>query len=268
MSYLVDYSFARPAPDAIKAAGAHGVIRYLSSDAAKAISVAEARELHATGLSYALVYEDGPMDFSGGANAGAVKARIAALLLVALTDAGLWGHHCPIYAAVDGNLPQSDYVDTWEGIHAFASSLGRPDACYGPRPFLYWLEQEHEVSFLWECGSANFNTGPEPSRKTLQQLVVVPVGCRPLAGVDWDEALVNNWGQFPSPAPCPPSSPEESMLFLAKSFDGPATLLYDVQSQTCRGVSLAEARMYEQVGIKNYGATLDNAVLSTFGRVG
>lgn len=413
---LVDYSFSRPAPAQLKAAGAEGVLRYVSSDAAKAITVAEAAALRASGLLFGLVYEDGPMDFSGGANAGVAKARIAAPILAGLERSGHWVTDRPVYAAVDGNLAQSAYVDTWEGIHAFASSLGRQDACYGPRPFLRWLEQQHDVRYLWELGSSSFNIGPEPANKTLQQLVAVPAGCKSLDGVDWDTALVSDWGQFPAPvttplavaasqigttdpapywariwpdhpanavdwcaifvswcfaaagrplpkmdetvvtsgyawcpdaetwakvngwwtatpvpgdivlycwdgsgtpehtgivesvnpdgslvaiegntgspagvyretrdrsvivgflrpitpapAPYSPSSPEESMLFLAKSFDGPATLLYDVQSQTCRGVSLAEARMYEQVGIKNYGATLDNAVLSTFGRVG
>lgn len=65
----------------------------------------------------------------------------------------------------------------------------------------------------------------------------------------------------------PPTIPEDEVLFLAKSFNGPATLLYDVQAQTCRGVSADEATLLQKVGIKSYGTELDATVLATFKRI-
>ena len=223
---LVDFSFSHPRPAVLRAAGVEGVLRYLALDRAKAISVAEASQLHAAGLPYGLVYEDGPMDFAGGANAGGAKAAVAAPILAALTRAELWAPDRPVHCAVDGNLPTSLYRLTWEGIHAFAQLLERPEACYGPRPYLYWLEQNHGVRFLWESGSASYNTGPEPT-KTLQHLVTVPPGCKPVSGVDWDLALVPDWGQFPAPAA--PQSTEDDVI-LTHLHDGQAVAVFPAQS--------------------------------------
>lgn len=207
MSNLVDFSFSRPSTAAIKTAGASGVLRYVCSPTispGKGITTAEAKELEAAGLPYGLVYEDGVDDWVGGANAGAVKATIAGPTLKAIG----FGAGRPVYCAVDENLPALQYVDTWEGIHAFATALGRPDACYGPRPFLLWLQKNHGVEWLWELGSSSYNTGPEPTNKRIQQLVSCPSGCKVLGGVDWDVALTEDWGQFPAPvAPKPAPVP-------------------------------------------------------------
>lgn len=196
---LVDYSFTHPDPWAIRAAGATGVLRYSSLDPVKSFSVAEARALlHTFDLSYALVQEDGAADFVTGAEGGRAKANVARVLRDDLIAAGLWDRKLPIYCAVDENLPENLYAITYQGIQAFAKALGIPEAVYGPRPFLRYCELVRGVRYLWELGSSSFNTGPEPA-KTIQQLVTVPTGCKELADVDWDQALVEDWGQFPRP---------------------------------------------------------------------
>jgi hypothetical protein len=202
MTTLADFSDARPAPAAIKAAKCVGVIRYLSEDKAKCITVAEAAGYHAVDLSVALVYEDGAEDFVGGANAGTAKAVIAAKILKAL---GIPKDR-PVYCAIDGGLSLSQYQVAYEGIHAFCSALGRPDAMYGPRPFALWLHETHGVEWFFEAGAASFNTGPEPTSKRIQQLVTRPAGVGEIPGVDYDLALTADWGQWlaaPVPSPTP-----------------------------------------------------------------
>ena len=201
MAQAVDFSFSRPAPAAIKAAGCAGVLRYICAELAKRITVAEHLTYRAAGIPVALVYEDGAGDFAGGANAGAAKAVIAAPQLVALA----WPKDRPVYAAIDENLPVALYQLAYEGIHAFASALGRPDAIYGPRPFGYWAWKTHGVEYFWELGSSSFNDGPEPPSKRLQQLV----GGSPIGGasVDYNTVLAEDWGQFPYTAPVPAPKP-------------------------------------------------------------
>ena len=199
MAQAVDFAFSRPAPSAIKAARCIGVLRYVCADTSKRITAAEAAAYHAVGLAVALVYEDGAEDFANGANAGAAKATIAAPQLKAL---GVPKDR-PVYCAIDGSLSPADFVLAYEGIHAFASLLGRPDAIYGPRPFLAWCQHTHGVEYLWELGSSSYNTGPEPtSGKRLQQLV----GGAPIGGcdVDYNDILEPDWGQWPYVAPQPP----------------------------------------------------------------
>lgn len=171
-----------------------GGVRYLSSYPQKNLSVAEAAEARAAGKPLALVYEDGALDFAGGANAGVAKAHVAAPLLRELS----WPADRPVYAALDGNLSDVAYPMALEGVKAFAGALGRPEAVYGPRPFLAYCAARG-VHFLWECASADFNTGPQPAGVSLQQLVAQAN----IDGVicDVDEVLADDWGQVPAPAP-------------------------------------------------------------------
>lgn len=204
---LLDYSFARPTVEEMKAAGAHGSLRYVCEPSnPKCISVPEARGYANNDWPYALVYEDGASDFSAGAAAGRAKATIALSVVHGLLAADLWSLSRPIYCAVDENLPPELYAPTEAGIIAFARALGCPPAAYAPRPFGLYLASRG-VMFFWELGSSSFNDGPEPSNKRIQQLTVVPEGCSPVPDVDWDETLTLDWGQFPSPVHPPPPKP-------------------------------------------------------------
>lgn len=197
MPTIIDFSFARPTPAEIKAARVAGVLRYITEVSSKCLTGPEAASYHAAGIPIGLVYEDAADDFAGGVNAGNAKAHIAAPILKTL---GVPAHR-PVHCAVDCNLPQAAYPQTYAGIHAFCSTLGRPDAVYGPRPFLLWCEKTHGVEWLWELGSSSFNTGPEPTNKRLQQLVSKPSGVGTIGGVDYNAALCSDWGQWPAPLP-------------------------------------------------------------------
>ena len=74
----IDYSFARPSPEAIRDAGYIGVWRYLGGTADKDLSRAEAEALHAAGLGIGCVFEglaDRPLS---GAAAGTEDGKAAA----------------------------------------------------------------------------------------------------------------------------------------------------------------------------------------------
>ncbi len=198
---VVDFAFGRPTPASLKAAGVTGVLRYTSSDPAKAITLDEYRGYVDAGIAVGLVYEDGAMDWTSVA-AGQAKARIAIPILTQIK----WPLTRPVYAAVDENLPAAMYSATYSSIAAFAVAIGHPTAVYGPRPFLLYCDQTHNVEWLWEVASADWNTGAEPKNKRLQQLV--GGGPSPIGGadVDYDTAIQKDWGQTPAPLiPAPPT---------------------------------------------------------------
>lgn len=85
MSVLgVDYSYARPAPAEIRAAGYGFVMRYLSNEPAKNISTGELAALHAAGLMVGFVWEAQAGDPEGGAPSGTVDGATAGNLMRAL----------------------------------------------------------------------------------------------------------------------------------------------------------------------------------------
>ena len=195
---VYDFSFARPTPASLKAAGAVGVMRYVCKDSSKVITPAEAKSYLNAGLGLGLVYEDGAMDWSSQA-AGKSKAVTAIPILKSLG----WPAGRPVYAAVDMvDLPSSQYETVYQSIHAFCLATMTPDAAYGPRPFLLYCEEHHGMEWLWEMASSSANTGPEPTNKRLQQLVG---STGPLFGVDANTVMHNDWGQEPDPTPPPPS---------------------------------------------------------------
>lgn len=74
---VLDYSWARPSPAAIKGAGYSGVIRYLSNEPAKNLSISERDRLWAEGLSIGLVWEATAQAPLGGFARGQSDAREA-----------------------------------------------------------------------------------------------------------------------------------------------------------------------------------------------
>lgn len=199
MPYGADFSSARPGATGLTTAKVFSVGRYISTladDQTKCLTPAEAALYHAKGISIWLVQEDGANDFQAGANAGAAKAHLAAPKIKAL---GVPNTR-PIYCAVDGALAPSAYQSTYEGIHAYCSAIGHPDALYGPRGFAYWYEKNHGLEWYWETAASSQNgTGPQPKCWKIQQLVSRPDGVALLSGVDYDNLLVPDWGQWPAP---------------------------------------------------------------------
>ncbi len=181
--------------DAAKAAGYVGGIGYVCADPAKRVSPAQLAAAAAAGVAYALVYEDGAADFFG-AKAGVTKAVAARPILHELA----WPAGRPVYAAVDWPAPETDWPQIWLAVAAFADTLGRPAAVYGPRPFLAWAETVHGCRYLWEA--AGWKTGPAAEHTCLaQQPDPVDVGG---VSADVDIILADDWGQHPYHPAAPP----------------------------------------------------------------
>lgn len=138
---IIDYSFWRPDP-AKDLGGVRGVIRYLAHDNGKAASIPEIAELHAHGISTAVVFEDAADRAAAGAAAGDADGTFAADQAVKLgVPRGR-----PVYVSVDFDIP--DYAPSSSDakaklgpvgayLEAFAAKLagpGYPLGVYGG----YW----------------------------------------------------------------------------------------------------------------------------------
>lgn len=113
----VDYSWARPAPAAVKAAGYTAVWRYLSGGTeGKDLTAAEAASLHAAGLGIGCVWETTAQRALGGADAGAADGRAAAAQAKAVgLPAG-----CPLLVNVGDFAADEAQLTTIESYyHAF-----------------------------------------------------------------------------------------------------------------------------------------------------
>lgn len=108
----IDYAWARPKPAAVHAAGYVAVWRYLSTDASKNLSKAEAAELHAASLGIGCVWETTAQRALGGAAAGAADGAASAAQAVAV---GL-PHGCPLLVNIGDFAASSGEVGT---IHAY-----------------------------------------------------------------------------------------------------------------------------------------------------
>ncbi len=118
MSQVLDYSFGRPDPHAIKSAGYVGVMRYLSHDPAKNMTTAEAVALNSQGLRWGLVWESTGQTVKGGAVAGTSDATAAHAQAQSLNYQG------PIYFAIDYDAPESDQPAINAYFEAVAQFIG------------------------------------------------------------------------------------------------------------------------------------------------
>jgi hypothetical protein len=94
---LVDYSWSRPSPATIAAAGYAGALRYLSGGTSKDLTPAEAAGLHAAGLAIGLVWETSAGRAGQGFAAGVVDAHAAEQQAAGLG----YPSSCVIFYAVD-----------------------------------------------------------------------------------------------------------------------------------------------------------------------
>lgn len=120
----IDYSFARPTPKAIRAAGYIGVLRYLSTTASKNLSAIERDALFAAGLGILLAWETTTARATQGSTAGVEDAKTA------LAQANALGYPSalPIFFAVDETT-------TWESVAPYfvgaSAVLGSRVRAYG-----------------------------------------------------------------------------------------------------------------------------------------
>src|SRR4051812_770923 len=120
----IDYSYARPHPAEVRAAGFRGVVRYLSGDRKKDLTKAEAAQLHRVGLWILLVWELSAHRAGEGRAAGIADARAAEAQADALGYPGT----ATILYAVDYDATPHQVREYFEGIQFCAR---RPVGIYG-----------------------------------------------------------------------------------------------------------------------------------------
>lgn len=116
-----DYSWGRPDPAQLYAAGYRFAIRYLSHDTTgKNITASEARALHANGLDVVLVWEQGANAAIGGYTQGRNDAASALSMMVSIgMPAGT-----VVYFAVDWDARQYDMTTIANYLQGASSVLG------------------------------------------------------------------------------------------------------------------------------------------------
>lgn len=154
MTKAVDYSWARPEPGTIKAAGYDIAVRYLGDDASKRLSLAERDRLHAAGIAVGLVWENGATRPLGGEAAG----RADAVAANHQADALGWPADKAIYMAVDFDASAGQIAGPIAGyLQGAASASGRPLGVYGSYFVIEHLVGGGIVGHGWQCAAWSGN---------------------------------------------------------------------------------------------------------------
>jgi len=219
---ILDYSYARPDPAAMRGAGAIAVMRYLSPTPAKNLSAAERDALHAAGLGIGLVWESTAARAGAGYAAGLADARAAEAQAAALGyPAG-----CPIFYAVDYAAAVAAVLPYFQGV---AAAAVHPLGVYGSAAIV------EGVPAPWKWQTAAWSAGRiSPAAHLYQQAVGSPV-----AGTDINDlrAALPLWGPIttasdviattgglpsapPAPDLVPPTLQETDMIVIKQTSTG------------------------------------------------
>ena len=195
----VDYSFGRPTPASLVAAGKHFAVRYLSGGGTKDLTAAEAAALHKAGLGIVLVWENGGKAALGGAAQGTIDATKA------LKQAAALGvpKAMPIYLAVDfdATTAQKPTVLAYFAAASKVLTPARTGIYAGVNP-ITWLiaaktAQWYWLTYAWQ-GSAAIPAATHLHQYKNDQSIGG-------AGVDFDRALRPTFGAWlPLPTPVLP----------------------------------------------------------------
>lgn len=164
-----DYSFARPDPKTLAAAGVKAVGRYLGGSTGKQITKLEAAALHDAGIGIWLVFESTAGRAINGSQADGETDAQAARAQAATVG---YNTNCPIFFAVDSAASAAQVQNYFAGVRRI---LGDRTGIYGGNvvfPCATWL---------WQAGATSWSTKyPGPAAHIVQGLA------GPVAGTDVD----------------------------------------------------------------------------------
>lgn len=182
----VDYPWSHPGGAALRAAGKQFAARYLSHDATKNITRAEADDLAAHGIWAVVVWETTANRAGAGRAAGIADAQTAVQQAAA---AGMPASR-PIYFAVDYDASPSAVVAYFQGV-ASVVGLARTGVYGGYRVVEYLLD--HRLA-TWAWQTAAWSGGLWDARAVIRQ----PATTIRINGVDCDidTAQAADYGQW------------------------------------------------------------------------
>jgi hypothetical protein len=196
----VDYSFARPSPASLRAAGFSFAVRYLSDYAQKNITRAEADALMAAGIDVVANWEgDGHNEildgWAGGVHAASVGAAEAAA-------AGMPSGR-PIYFSIDFDAQPSQQAAVNAFMDGAASVIGRGRVgAYGSYGVITRLFDAGKITWGWQTYAWSY--GQWNGRAQLRQ-VDNSAACG--GGCDIDQAIASDFGQWRGAGDSTPDAP-------------------------------------------------------------
>jgi Domain of unknown function (DUF1906)/D-alanyl-D-alanine carboxypeptidase len=187
---LFDFSYDRPTPAQIRAAGRVGVIRYVASGRpAVSADRAEVNSYRAAGLTFVGVWEHGAGRALGGWEAGLTDAADAAAYTAGLGT----GPTDVVYFAVDVDVTAAQMPAVAEYITGCAAVIGwyRVGA-YGEYDVMAWLREHTACRWYWQ--TAAWSGGRLAPFAQLYQYL----NGQTLNGlaVDYDRATAAHYGQW------------------------------------------------------------------------
>ena len=187
MAEGVDYSWSRPGGAALAAAGKTFAVRYLYPGGGKGLTLGEAQDLQAHGVSIAVVFESSAARALDGSGAGAADAQIAQAQLAACGLAG----DLPIYFGVDfaANGSQMGAIDAY--LNGAASVLGQSRVgVYGSYAVTTHCRASGSAAWTWQTYA--WSGGQQD---TAAHLFQYNNGQNINGGVDLVRSLTNQFGQ-------------------------------------------------------------------------
>jgi len=221
----IDYAFSpHPAPSAVRSAGYGFVARYLSPIAAndhngKNLLPAELTALLAAGLAVVLVEESAANRMLGGHPAGVADGQHAQAVTKALGMTAV-----PVYFACDFDATEAEQVLIDAYLDGAASVIGRDrTGIYGG----FWPVSRALTAgkATWAWQTVAWSGGQWDPRAHIRQHGAVTVGG--ISGIDTDESMHPDFGQWPrpsAPAPAPPPAPQYPVPVLLSQTVQPVTV--------------------------------------------
>jgi hypothetical protein len=193
----IDYAVGDPQPARLKSAGVRFVCRYVSTRGnPKNLRAAEAKKLRDAGIDVVVVFETTAKRALAGRDAGLVDAKSA----LAQAKDCMPGDSAPIYFAVDFDATPGNQAAINAYLRGAASFLGKDNVgIYGG---FYPVKRALDAGvckFAWQTYA--WSGGQWDTRAQIRQYRNGQV----LAGmsVDYDRAMVADFGQWRKPAAAP-----------------------------------------------------------------
>jgi hypothetical protein len=186
-----DYSWSRPSAAALQQHGAVFVCRYLSNDASKNLTPDEAQQLLASGIAIVCNWESTASRANDGGFGGGISDAQAAL---AQAQACGMPDDRPIYFSVDEDTTVGPKITAY--FHGVQSVLGYDrTGAYGSYTVIQQLLDAGLVKWAWQTYA--WSGGQWDDRAHIRQIQNgLKVGT---ADVDMNEAMVDDFGQWPAP---------------------------------------------------------------------